>query len=225
MTNNDNISAFDSHEYDEKIRKTLPYYDEFYKQITSIVKLMYPESLRWLDIGCGTGRMADEVFREKIALQEFVLLDNAEKMIEIVKHRYPDPNLDFINGSVLEMNQKEKFDVVTAVQVFHYLSDKERVIAMENCRKALHKHGILFYFENFCPYNQQNVPLFLQRWKEYQISQGKSEEEADKHVKRYGKDYFPITIDEHMKILDECGFSNCEIIWLSNMQVGIMAIK
>ena len=30
---NDNQSAFNSSEYDRKIKQTLPYYDEFYKQV------------------------------------------------------------------------------------------------------------------------------------------------------------------------------------------------
>ena len=69
------------------------------------------------------------------------------------------------------------------------------------------------------------MPLYFQRWKAYQHSQGKSQEEADRHLQRYGKEYFPITIDEHIKILSDCGFRYSEIIWLSNMQVGIMGIK
>ena len=35
---NDNASAFCAFEYDEKIRQTLPYYEEFHKQILDIVK-------------------------------------------------------------------------------------------------------------------------------------------------------------------------------------------
>ena len=45
----DNISAFDSHEYNAKTENPLC----------------------WLDVGCGTGRMADEVFGN-IAVKRFV---------------------------------------------------------------------------------------------------------------------------------------------------------
>lgn len=37
----DNNSAFKSTEYDEKIICTLPYYEQFYKQITDVVNTYY----------------------------------------------------------------------------------------------------------------------------------------------------------------------------------------
>ena len=48
----DNVSAFNSHEYNAKIRKTIPYYDEFYKQIISVVKAKTEKPLCWLDANC-----------------------------------------------------------------------------------------------------------------------------------------------------------------------------
>lgn len=45
------------------------------------------------------------------------------------------------------------------------------------------------------------------------------------HIGRYGKEYFPISISEHLKVLEQCGFENAEIIWVSNMQAGLLGIK
>lgn len=221
---NDNISAFDSYEYNDKIRKTIPYYDEFYKQIISVIKAKTESPLCWLDVGCGTGRMAAEVF-DNIMIKRFVFCDNSQKMIEVVKKHYNKACSEFLNSSVLEIKERDCFDVVTAIQVLHYLSYEERIAAIKNCLNALRKNGIFIYFENFRPNNEAFLPLYLQRWKNYQLSQGKSQEEADRHMERYGKDYFPITVNEHIKILADCGFRYSEIIWLSNMQVGIMGIK
>lgn len=50
---NDNVSAFCAAKYDEEIRKTLPYYKDFYKQVVDIVKIQFNSPLAWLDIGCG----------------------------------------------------------------------------------------------------------------------------------------------------------------------------
>ena len=41
----DNTSAFHVLVYDEKIKKTLPYYEEFYKQVVDIVKIRFDKSL------------------------------------------------------------------------------------------------------------------------------------------------------------------------------------
>lgn len=58
----DNNSAFDSKEYDRKIMQTVPYYEEFYKQVIDLVKVHKSEDVFWLDIGCGTGKMAEVAF-------------------------------------------------------------------------------------------------------------------------------------------------------------------
>ncbi|NDO48478.1 hypothetical protein FMM75_03285 [Lachnospiraceae bacterium MD335] len=59
----DNCSAFNALEYDAKIKKTLPYYEEFYKQVTDIVKIQFDKSLTWFDIGCGIGKMAETALK------------------------------------------------------------------------------------------------------------------------------------------------------------------
>lgn len=40
---NNNTSAFNAAEYDDKIKRTLPYYEEFYKQIVDIVNIYNPK--------------------------------------------------------------------------------------------------------------------------------------------------------------------------------------
>jgi tRNA (cmo5U34)-methyltransferase len=54
---------------------------------------------------------------------------------------------------------------------------------------------------------------------------GKSQEEVDKHLARFGVEYFPITIEDHLKLLKETGFKNVELFWCSYMQAGFYGIK
>ena len=67
---NDNKSAFSADSYDEKIRQTLPYYDEFYEQIIALIKVYNHSAVKWLDIGCGTGKMASVAF-ENVKIEKF----------------------------------------------------------------------------------------------------------------------------------------------------------
>ena len=39
------------------------------------------------------------------------------------------------------------------------------------------------------------------------------------------KDDFPIAIDEHKRLLSNCGFRSVELLWCSYMQVGILGVK
>lgn len=52
-------AAFSAESYDKDILNTIPYYDEVYSQIADVVSAVFSnKAVSWLDIGCGTGKMA-----------------------------------------------------------------------------------------------------------------------------------------------------------------------
>ena len=99
------------------------------------------------------------------------------------------------------------------------------MIAVRNCYNALKKEGIYITFENFAPRDETTKKLYLKRWEKYQCGKGKSIKECEEHLSRYGTEYFPITIQEQIRILKDCGFRSIEIFLCSYMQVGILARK
>lgn len=221
----DNISAFSSSEYDTKIKQTIPFYEVFYEQIIELVKAYYEDNaLTWLDVGCGTGKMADMAFTN-VELEKFVFCDCSEKMIEIVKERFPFRNAEYIVCDVQELPYSGEFDVITTIQVNHYLQEGQRKYALKKYYEALKKNGLYISFENFAPFTDDGRCVYLKRWKSYQIESGKSMPESEEHIARYGKEYYPVSVTENLKLMRECGFKTVEILWLSNMQIGIWGIK
>ena len=91
---NDNKSAFRSSDYDDRIKQTLPYYEQFYKEIIELVKIFNHNRIRWLDVGCGTGKMVSVAY-ENVDLEKFVFCDSSKEMIKIVKERFRCRNAEF----------------------------------------------------------------------------------------------------------------------------------
>lgn len=216
--------AFSPTEYDEKIKTTLPYYQEFYRQVTDVVKAMEYPSLSWLDLGCGTGKMGKAAFCA-FDLKRFVFWDQSPEMIAIAQSRFAKTNAEFVTASLLDLNDQEEFNVVTAIQVNHYLHSEERKKAVANIYQALQKGGIFLSFENFAPNAESGKQLALKRWGAYQTTQGRTPQQVQGHLARYGEDYFPIPVSEHLQLLKDCGFQTVELLWLSYMQVGLFGIK
>lgn len=146
-------------------------------------------------------------------------------MLEKAENFCDNEKVEFLQCDIRELPYEEIFDIVTAVQVNHYFKKDERVAAIKKCYDALAENGIYISFENFAPDSEEGARLYLERWKQFQIANGKSKEEADSHIRRYGRDYFSITISESIKLLKECGFRMVGILWVSYMQVGILARK
>lgn len=220
----DNISAFNAAEYDEKIKKTLPYYEEFYAQVADIINVKFHKPIKWFDIGCGTGKM-EEIAFSNCNIEKLVACDVSEKMVNITKNRFKNKNMQSIVAPISDLKLDEQFDVITAIQVFHYLQKQERIEAVKKCFERLNSQGVFMTFENFAANSEVGKKLFLERWKAFQIAQGKGIDESNAHISRYGKAYFPITILEHLQVLNQCGFTNAEVFWVSNMQVGLLGIK
>lgn len=222
----DNKSAFSSNEYDTNISITLPYYEEMYNQIIDLVHTIKPDIISWLDVGCGTGKMA-ELALKTFNIDRLVLCDNSAAMLKQAHRKLCDftSKTEFINIPVQELSETNAFDVITAIQVNHYLNKSDRMISLANCYNALKPGGLFITFENFAPFGEYGIQTSLQRWKNYQITHGKSIADAQKHINRYGREYFPITVTEHLDIMQECGFKTVEVLWLSYMQLGIYGVK
>ncbi len=216
--------AFSSDEYDEKITAILPYYEDFYKQVSDILHCCFNGKISWLDLGCGTGKMAETAFRE-FSIERFVFCDISENMINIAKSRFKNMHSEFIVSPIQNIKFSEEFDVVTSIMVNHFLSDSERLLTVSNCFNSLKKNGLFISFENFAPFTQAGEKLFLERWKRFQIRNGKNLQDAENHINRYKKDYFPYTLSQIIELFKSSGFRQTEIFWLSNMQVGVIGIK
>ena len=224
MALNDNSSAFNSAEYDEKIRRTLPYYNDFFENIVSTIMAWGQVPKAWLDVGCGTGKLAEYVLKS-FDIERFVFCDSSKEMLDIARGRFSAENTEFLLADVREIAFRNEFDIVTAVQVNHYFKAEERAVVLRKCFEALKSGGIYICFENFAPYSEVGGRLYLDRWKNFQLEQGRSPDVCEEHIGRYGKEYFPISLSEQLQLMRDCGFRAAEILWVSYMQAGFLGIK
>lgn len=221
----DNSSAFNSTIYDSKVNAVLPYYTEYNKQILDLAEVFGIEYSKWLDTGCGTGNLA-MMAAEKFGNAKFTLCDPSAEMLEAAKLKLADiDNVEFRNISSQELDYKNQFDIVTAIQSHHYLNADERKKAVRNCYDALKEGGIFVVFENIAMSTEKSERLAITRWKNYMLAHGRSEEQTENHMKRRGTELFPITIEEHIRLLREIGFKSVDLLWSSYLQAGFFAIK
>lgn len=221
---NDNTTPMSAKEYDQKINQTIPYYSEFYSQTLDVIEQCGFEKMEWLDLGCGTGSL-EELALQKFTDIDFVLADPSEKMLEQAKNKLKNDSIQYICGSSSAIDFTNRFNVVTAIQSHHYMHEDERKKAVECVYNALKKDGIFVCFENVIPEDEEVKKSELLRWGRYQQRHGKTEEEAREHNARCGKNYFPLTVNQHIQLLKETGFVKVHVFWYSYMQMGIYGVK
>lgn len=221
----DNTTSFDSCIYDDNIRKVIPYYDEIYSQIIDLILTYYGDrEISLLDIGCGSGMMGLKA-TEFLNISEIVLCDPSDNMLKAAEKKITDKRCKFINTGSESLDFENRFDVVTAIQSHHYFDRTARETAVKNCYNALKPDGLFICFENTAPFTEIGIHIMKKRIENYGINAGRTQEEVTSHSARYNKEYFPITIKEHLDLLDKTGFGTAELFWHSYMQSGFYAIK
>ena len=226
----DNKSAFNVNQYDNNVRKVIPFYDEIYNQIFDIIHTHYAKGEKYkmpfsiLDTGCGSGTFAVRAY-EELNISEMVLCDPSEKMLSDARNKLHDKNCIFRCIGSENLDYTEKFDVIVAIQSHHYFSREMRERAVMNCFKALKSGGIFIYTENTAPFSETGKNIVLKRVENYGINAGRTNEEVVSHSERYGTEYFPLNVSEHLGLLRKTGFETAEIFWHSYMQSGFYAVK
>ena len=221
---NDNRSAYNSDVYDSNIVSTLPYYREYHNQITDLVRAMGLRDIDWLDTGCGTGTLAKRVFEERDDVR-FTLCDPSEQMLSVAREKLQGRDIRFLNVPSQDLTFDSEFDVVTAVQSHHYLKADERRRAVGNCFRALRENGVFVTFENIRMTDEASDGIALKRWENFLSDHLKDPDVVNMHIRRRGVEVFPITIEEHIRLLREAGFRSVDVLWTSYLQAGFWAVR
>lgn len=224
----DNSTSHIADEYDGKINQTIPYYEMFHKETINTVKVHNSNLAAWLDAGCGTGTLVLNAI-PMFPQTRFALADPSPQMLAIAREKLAQvnqANIDYLEAGTQDLDLPgEGFDVITTIQSNHYFDKATREKAILNCYRMLKPGGIYITFENIRPITDVGISLGLKRWQEFQMLGGKSTEEARAHVGRFDKEFFPITIEQHLELLRGSGFTVVEVLWASYLQAGFYAIK
>lgn len=224
----DNKTSQPAQLYESNVEKTLPFYRTFHEQTLDLIRVARPDPESWLDTGCGTGLLVESA-AAIFSNTSFVLADPSDAMLAIARGRFDNDDsikTTFVLSGTEDLDlPDERFDIITAIMSHHYFDFETRKKATDNCMRMLKKGGIYVNIESIRPNTERGCQIGLARWRDAQIRQGKSKEEAVRHLDRYGIELLPIKTGEHLDIMKDAGFSTVEIFWSSIMQAGFYAIK
>lgn len=114
------------------------FYNEMLEMPATLSLLGNVKGKKILDFGCGTGIYAKLLTKKGAILKGF---DISPEMIKIAKQE--NPNLDLKIGSGYKIPFNEKFDMVLASLVVHYLEDWNTML--KEVARVLNKNGIFIF--------------------------------------------------------------------------------
>jgi tRNA (uracil-5-)-methyltransferase TRM9 len=129
-----------------------------WEKVSKLIKSEFNTPISMLDLGCGNGRFLDFLLSEKIAIDNYLGIDNSPELLKIADHRFNQEYVDFIYAdlehdwiSEIENHEEKlgnkelKYDFISLFGVMHHIeSHEKRVELLTNAKSLLKPDGIIF---------------------------------------------------------------------------------
>ena len=183
-------------DYDEHMLRDIEGAREFYPFTASL--LPRQEGARVLDLGCGTGLELEYYFR--LAPRALITgIDLSEGMLAALKEKFPDRNLELIQGSYFDLPLGEnRYDGAVSVESLHHFTKEEKLGLYKKLYAALNDGGCFILTDYFADLPEQET-FFRRELLRLKAEQGLS-----------NRDFYhydtPLTFEHEMEALREAGF-------------------
>lgn len=129
--------------YDDWIRKAVPGYDDMFAIARELLPFPEGAEVDVLDLGAGTGLFSRLVLG-KYPRSRFVLVDVAEKMLDVARERFRDHpgQFGYRVEDYRDLREEGRYDLVISALSIHHLADPEKRTLFARVHAALRDGGI-----------------------------------------------------------------------------------
>jgi tRNA (cmo5U34)-methyltransferase len=201
-------------DYDDQVRKIVPRYDEMLDALVSCIGPREKQELRAIDLGCGTGAASERLIGA-YPETKLTCLDMTEKMMDIARQRLADhENVRYVLSDFHQFKFDGPYDVVISSLALHHIAaDQDKKVIYGRIFEALAPGGVFYNADMVLGSDDDIQKLYMQRWKEYMYQNLPREEVDHGHMHRHEHNDSPAKFMDHMRWLEEAGFSSVDVVW------------
>ncbi|MFC1406069.1 MULTISPECIES: trans-aconitate 2-methyltransferase [Streptacidiphilus] len=199
-------------EWHQLARRYQTRYDEMLGELVSRVRV--PSGARILDLGCGSGVLA-EIMLERFPDSQVTLLDLSSNMIAAAERRLErfGSRASFVEGRFEDMPEGP-FDAVVSTLALHHLgTDEEKRTQYARILGSLTPGGSFWQGEYVLSSSPEDSELNEDAWADWLRTKDFSEEEVLQLRERVGHNDRPAPLVDQLRWLDELGFTRVDCTW------------
>ncbi|MCU4528572.1 methyltransferase domain-containing protein [Acinetobacter sp. P1(2023)] len=195
--------------YDQHIRKLIPGYEVIHLQVDAILQSMLPPNAHILIVGCGTGYELEYLLKRhpdwKFTAVDpsLTMLQKAQKQVELLGK---SSQVTFVHGETSALPLENCFDAALSILVAHFISDEIKPVFFKNIYDRLKEKAVLLTYDLMTCVNPQQ----LQALRYLCLAQGLTEEQCQKMLERMDQDFFSLTTEGYIKLLEKAGFERVQ---------------
>lgn len=203
-----------SKEYDARITKIIPRYDEMLSALVSCLAPPKDREFRVIDIGCGTGALSWKLLKSCPRV-ELTCLDMTENMLDIARQRLTDyRNVTYVLADLYDFEFEGPYDaVISSLALHHIVTDDEKKAIYQKIFDALAVGGSFYNADLVLGSDRDIQEHYMTRWKEFMYQSFSREEIDGVQIPRYLMEDSPARLIDHLRWLNEVGFNGVDVIW------------
>ena len=188
--------------YDEHMKSNIEGADSFYKYTASLLPTENRTNI--LDLGCGTGLELEEYFTVNPNAR-VTGIDMTEAMLKALKSKFPDKEIITVCGSYFDVPFGEKtYLAAVSVESLHHFPAGQKEMLYRKLHAALTDNGC-FVLTDYFAESEELEKEYFQNLKQMKKEQ-KLPEDGFFHYDT------PLTVAHEIKVLQQAGFSDVQIM-------------
>ena len=188
--------------YDEHMLTEIEGAAEFYA--FTAAELPTEKECRVLDLGCGTGLELEKYISVNPAAR-ITGIDLSAEMLDKLKKKFPDKNLNLICGSYFDVSFGENcFNAAVSVESLHHFTAEAKLTLYRKLYASL-KTGGYFILTDYFAESEEAEREYFENLRRLKREQGIDDNEF------YHYDT-PLTVEHEIDVLKNAGFSTVEIL-------------
>ncbi|HKB89201.1 MAG TPA: class I SAM-dependent methyltransferase [Opitutaceae bacterium] len=200
-------------DYDRIIRTFIPGYDEMRRIQLALLERILPSTSRILDLGGGTGALAEAV-AERFPHSHVEVWDTDSSMLTVAGHRLArfGDRIHLVKKSFAE--PLPPCDAVVACIALHHVKDLAiKAQIYSHIYASLRLGGVFLNADAIVSEAPAPNAEAFAGWRGFMHSQDIADEEVSKHFAAWSKeDYYPPLFTE-LKLLADAGFKEPDCFW------------
>jgi len=195
--------------YDEHIRKLIPGYEVIHQQVDAILQSVLKPNSHILIVGCGTGYELEYLLKRhpnwKFTAVDpsLTMLQKAQEQVELLGK---SSQVTFVHGETSALPLENCFDAALSILVAHFIADDIKPAFFKGIYDRLKENAVLLTYDLMTCINPQQ----LQALRYLCLAQGLTEEQCQKMLERMAQDFFSLTTEGYIKLLQKSGFESVQ---------------